>query len=1193
MRTYFQTPWKRANAAFRNKDFETAIKLYDEALSHAEEPLKAYIRFNRALAFRRLNIFVASAINTFEKPEGLDEYYFNLIRQGGFFDPAWYLEQYQEKYSVTGNPLSHYLAHGVELSTNPSPQFDTAYYIKTHQDVVESGMHPFLHYICQGHKEDRGCLPPPPPEYETKYSVAEPEYVPRLPVGTPPVEKAVRVIAFYLPQFHPIPENDAWWGKGFTEWTNVKPAKPQFDGHYQPHIPDEYLGYYNLLDRETQAKQVELAKQYGVEGFCFYLYWFTGHRLLEQPVDNYFNDPTLDFPYCVCWANENWSRRWDGLDSELLMQQHYSPEDDINFIANTAKYFRDSRYIRINGKPLLLVYRPNLFPDIKETVLRWRTWCQDNGFGEIYLTYPQSFASVDPAEYGFDAACEFPPNNSAPPEITHKIRPMAEDFQSTVYDWRAFVERSETYGDSDYTLFRGVTPSWDNTARKKNKGTILHNSCPRLFEKWLTSAFIDTLQRHKNPDEQIVFINAWNEWAEGAHLEPDQRYGYAWLAALRQAHCKTPLWRRRIVVVSHDAHPHGAQILCLNFARYFKEQFNFDVDLIVLGEGCLIPKYTAHAQVHQLDLVAASELEIEELVSRLRAKGAEVAIVNTTVSGKLIPFLKNAGFSVVSLVHEMPGILNGFGLQEHARCIADKADRVVFPAEQVKNGFEEFIGHALDKAVIRPQGLYLQSLLRTGASKNVVRSEVRSELGLSAQAKIIMCAGYADHRKGFDLFVESCIKVMEEVPDTYALWVGHLDQKFVDQSMCAVKNSGHEHQFLFTGLVQHPQKYYLAADIYALTSREDPFPSVVMEALDALTPVVAFEGCGGFENLLKRDCGILVPSENTSAYPQAMITLLNDSAEALRLASNGQQIVESELSFNQYLFDLLQFAGHPLQRVSVVVPNYNYERYIRQRLETIIKQTYPIYELIVLDDCSTDNSVAVINEFLKGSEVSHRLVINDQNSGSVFRQWKKGVELARGDLVWIAEADDICKPQFLQKVVAAMEKSEAVFGFTDSWQIDEDGKCLGDSYKSYINGDADGAFDHSFVMGGREFLAKHLGIKNVILNVSGVVFQRDALLAALDRIGSELLDYKVAGDWRLYIELCASNWRVLFEAESLNGHRRHQSSVTHALATERHLIEIEAMQTLSNKLLSVRKMKTEQNNYRQKTIHFLKEMAQR
>jgi glycosyltransferase involved in cell wall biosynthesis len=577
-----------------------------------------------------------------------------------------------------------------------------------------------------------------------------------------------------------------------------------------------------------------------------------------------------------------------------------------------------------------------------------------------------------------------------------------------------------------------------------------------------------------------------------------------------------------------------------------------------------------------LNLAQIDKPELDALLSSLRNKGAEVAIVNTTVSGLLVPHLKEHGFSIVSLVHEMPGILNTYKLQEHAAHIAAHADKIIFPAQQVKDGFEAFIGHPLAQAVIRPQGLYLRSLLRQGADKGAVRAEVRQQLGLTEDAKIIMCAGYADHRKGFDLFVQACIQVMQKVPDTYALWVGHLYQKFVDQSLQAATHAGLRERFLFTGLVDHPQAYYLAADVYALTSREDPFPSVVMEALDALTPVVAFKGCGGFENLLKRDCGVLVPSEDHAAMAEATIDLLQNMQHAKTLAETGRDIVEAEFSFRHYLFDQLAFAGHPMPRVSVVVPNYNYARYLQDRLETVTNQTLPLYELIVLDDRSTDDSQQVIQNFLKQCDVPWRLEVNATNSGSVFRQWRKGVELARGEYVWIAEADDTCKPQFLQRVLSRMQETGAVLGFADSWQINENGKHLGDSYKSYVNEEAPGAFNQSFVMEGREFLTKHLGIKNVILNVSGVVFRRDALLAALGRVGDELFEYKVAGDWRLYIELCASNPRVVFEAEP---HSRHRTSVTHALVAERHLEEIRKMHGLANKIAQEQSLFMAQNSY--------------
>ncbi len=339
-----------------------------------------------------------------------------------------------------------------------------------------------------------------------------------------------KVIAFYLPQFHTIPENDEWWGEGFTEWTNVKPAQPQFEGHYQPRVPGE-LGYYNVLDQKTQIRQVELAKNYGLGGFCFHFYWFGGKRLLEQPILDYLANPGLDFPFCLSWANENWSRRWDGRESDVLIQQNHSPEDDIAFIQYVSVYLDDPRYIQISGKPLLIVYRPGILPDARETVLRWRSWYRTHKGRELYIACTHSFETVDPKIYDMDAALEFPPNNSNARLIDHEVRPLTLNFQSILYDWRSLVLRSMPYAATDYTLFRGVCPSWDNTARRKNKGAVFLHSSPGLYQKWLKNALEDTLQRIGNTDEQLVFVNAWNEWAEGAYLEPDARYGYAYLEA--------------------------------------------------------------------------------------------------------------------------------------------------------------------------------------------------------------------------------------------------------------------------------------------------------------------------------------------------------------------------------------------------------------------------------------------------------------------------------------------------------------------------------------------------------------------------------------------------------------------------------------------------------------------------------------
>jgi lipopolysaccharide biosynthesis protein len=359
------------------------------------------------------------------------------------------------------------------------------------------------------------------------------EYV-SITTGAPLSKKPAKLIAFYLPQFHPIPENDAWWGKGFTEWTNARAARPLFEGHYQPHIPID-LEYYNLLEDGVLNRQAEQAKLYGIEGFCFYYYWFGGKKLLSKPLDKFLVDKQIDVSFCLCWGNENWTRRWDGLENEILIAQSHSDSDDIEFIKSVSLFMRDERYIRVNGMPLLLVYRPNLFPSPSDTAYRWRLWCAENGIGPIYLAYTQSFEKVDPKVYGFDAAVEFPPNNTAPRDVTNAVTPIGNQVFGTVYDWNSYFESSYSYCDSDYKLFRSVCPMWDNTPRRKNNATIFVNNTPASYRRWLLNAIDDTAKVATNADERLIFINAWNEWGEGAHLEPDAKNGYAYLQATRDA----------------------------------------------------------------------------------------------------------------------------------------------------------------------------------------------------------------------------------------------------------------------------------------------------------------------------------------------------------------------------------------------------------------------------------------------------------------------------------------------------------------------------------------------------------------------------------------------------------------------------------------------------------------------------------
>ena len=347
-------------------------------------------------------------------------------------------------------------------------------------------------------------------------------------------QNRVRLLAFYLPQYHPIPENDEWWGKGFTEWSNVTQAKPNFDGHYQPHLPAD-LGFYDLRVPEVREEQAKLAKEYGVYGFCYYYYWFGGKKLLHRPLEDMLESGAPDFPFCVCWANENWNRKWDGQDSVALISQHYCAEDDLCFIDSLIPAFRDRRYVRIGGRPLLLVYRVSLLPDPAYTARLWRERCREAGVGELYLACVQSFDNLatDPREFGFDAAVEFPAHGMAVVADAPDggVNP---DFKGVIFDYVATSEKFIRRDTPPYPLFRGVMPSWDNTARRQNDGHIFIRSDPERYKRWLRHMVDKTRQFHVG-EERIVFVNAWNEWAEGAYLEPDRKYGRQYLEATRAA----------------------------------------------------------------------------------------------------------------------------------------------------------------------------------------------------------------------------------------------------------------------------------------------------------------------------------------------------------------------------------------------------------------------------------------------------------------------------------------------------------------------------------------------------------------------------------------------------------------------------------------------------------------------------------
>lgn len=388
-------------------------------------------------------------------------------------------------------------------------------------------------------------------------------YVPKALDSLEGVDLPVKVIAYYLPQFHPFKENNEWWGEGFTEWTNVTKARPQYLGHQQPRLPGE-LGFYDLRLPQVMRQQIDLAKQYGVNGFCFHHYWFGGKRLMETPVQNFLKDKSLDIDFCLCWANENWTRRWDGLENDVLISQKHSPEDDIAFLDDIMPALKDERYIRVDGKPLLILYRASSLPDAKETGKRWREHAIKNGLPGLYLVVVNAFDVSSPQPYDFDAIVEFPPHQVGAKDITDSITPLNKNFSGRVYDYEELALRAGKIDNENFTYFKAVMPSWDNEARKPTQGFSFYNAKPEFYAKWLDSAIKTTMKRR--PEERLVFVNAWNEWAEGAHLEPDRHNGYAYLHAtaniLRNSLSKYDCDNKVISEVNQEFSPcHNAAVI--------------------------------------------------------------------------------------------------------------------------------------------------------------------------------------------------------------------------------------------------------------------------------------------------------------------------------------------------------------------------------------------------------------------------------------------------------------------------------------------------------------------------------------------------------------------------------------------------------------------------------------------------------
>ncbi|MEA2869485.1 MAG: hypothetical protein QOE39_4200, partial [Bradyrhizobium sp.] len=915
------------------------------------------------------------------------------LRSIGLFDEEFYKDSYPDIAEAKVDPFEHFMLHGFREGRNPSNMFDTKFYIQRYLKG-EVTQNPLLHYL--EHRNEAGVFPRPPENEATipseikRFTRPGPAFEEPRPLAADAKPRA-KILANYLTQFHAFPENDQWWGTGFTEWTNIARGVPRFRNHYQPKIPRD-LGFYSLEDKNTIRKQTALAKAAGVYGFVFYYYSFNGKRLMDRPLEQFLADLDIDMPFCLMWANENWTRRWDGREGEVLISQDYLPEDDDFLVQDFARHFGDPRYIRLQGRPLLMVYRPRLIPDTERTIARWRALFSDRYNEDPIIVMGQSFDDFDPRPFGLDGAVEFPPHKVTKfiPQIGSELQCLDDTFTGEVYRYEDVVRYSLDETPPPFPLIKTAIPSWDNDARREGKGLVIQGSTPAKYEAWL-DALIEKAQREPFFGEPIVCVNAWNEWCEGAYLEPDLHFGAAYLNATgRAASGKTRSTSQpRLLLVGHNASRGEAQQLLLNIGKTLRAEFDVDIEFLLLDDGEMAAEYAAVARL----TIAKDPQSLADRIQELREGGLTAAIVNTMASGEVVAVLAGRDIRTVLLVHELPRALHDKGLESSARAAIGSAHCAVFASAFMRDWLTEALGIAADdKSLIRPQGIH-----KTEAATDEETAALRRELGIPSNAAVVLGAGYADLRKGFDLFLQVWRLLRTAHEPVHFVWLGDIEPGLREWLAAEIDEAAAAGSFHLAGARHDVGAFYGIADVFALVSREDPFPAPAIEAMHAGTPVVAFDHSGGIPEFLKEArLGYVIAYCDTQAMAAQLRTLLTNGVDQAE-RERTKAVCESRFAFTPYVRDLLHLALPRTPSISAAVLNQNSAHCLSERLSSIFVQSHPLEEIIIFDDASSDDSVEVIEAIADEHERDLTLVINEVSSGLVFEPWVKAAELSTGE----------------------------------------------------------------------------------------------------------------------------------------------------------------------------------------------------
>ncbi|MCL5777445.1 glycoside hydrolase family 99-like domain-containing protein [Limibaculum sp. FT325] len=875
------------------------------------------------------------------------------------------------------------------------------------------------------------------------------DFVPLARTAPAVAKSDVWLIAYYLPQFHPIPENDAWWGKGFTEWRNVTRAYPHFEGHYQPRMPGE-LGYYDLRVVDVMRRQVELAKLYGISAFCFHFYWFGGKTLLETPLKNYLENKDMDLPFCLCWANENWSRRWDGSEHEILIAQSHSPEDDLAFLRYVDRYFRDERYLKIDGRPVLTVYRPSLLPDAAATVARWRDLARELGYPDLYLIATNSFAFTDYESFGFDALSEFPPHHVRASNVQDEFELSKFRTGWRIRSYAEIVETEKSRKVVGATVHPGIMTSWDNSARRPANGEIIHGATPALFKEWMKQCF--SRAQANRAGERLVFVNAWNEWAEGTYLEPDRRYGYAFLdacASVVREHIQNlpvpveiipgaPEWDEEAKTVLLCSHHAGKQIFggersFLDVLRALRGNgFNVVVTLQEATNEAYVDTIRGLAQEIRVfpynqwtaDMAAslASEPVFRAIIEEARP---DIVYVNTLVV--VAPLLAARMCGVPSVVHVREIISEDKELQ---RQIGLDAAAIV---ARVARSATRLIANSKATAGC------LGSSAETDLVPNVVdvaAFEMPNEVGENVVFGLIS-SNYA--KKGIEDVVELARLCRDRAPAARFRIIGPLSRPLVQDYLGGTAPVPDNLEFV--DYTASPQEALAGVNVVLNFSHfKESYGRTVLEGLAAGRPCIVYDW-GALPELVEHGVsGFLVPYRKTGDAVE-FVNALCDPKTILRMGKAARERAQSISrweAFSQGIGDAVRAAvaaGQtdarpysqlreerlaPLRdrQIDIVICVHNALEDVRRCLDSVVRHRGPQHRVILVDDGSGEETKAYLADFARSNDFAtlHR----NETAQGYTRAANAGVGLATAEFFVLLNSDTVVTAGWAEKLLDAV-----------------------------------------------------------------------------------------------------------------------------------------------------------------------------